>query len=380
MGLYIKDRIYNKHDILLLFLFSIFFNLFFIFIFKDRLYFDALKAIAFGREYLIDKENFYICSKTFIGPVLWFLVSERFGIWGLKLINVLSFSGLFAIQYSIGRKIYRHRIVILALFLFAFYLGTNLNIIAGEQDDNITALLFTLGVFLYLKTGKPFFSSLLMGLAFLFKFSSGIFYIGFASYLLVKRYRKEFLLSMIGMSAPFLFINFLDNFNSISILWKTVVQLESVVMLTGAAAWKTLFLKLLTTGMVPFFLVSLWWYRKKKNDFNFLFLLIPSAYFVSVVVSRYINSSIFIMMQAMLFLSFLMAEFLLSSEYFRKGSLGRFFIIFGLSLYLLYGISATYYNIKHYTYDATKGHILECHLSEKDVEYFPPSGLEGRTR
>jgi hypothetical protein len=343
--------LYRRFNIGLVLASSLLFKLFFIFVFKYRFYSDVIKAIRFGKSYFINKGDFFTLSinnKTFLGPLLWFLTYHRFSIWGLKIFNIICFILLFVIQYFLGRKIYKHNTIVIALFLFSFYIGTNLNIIAGEQDDNLAILLFSLGVLLYVYIGRVFLSSLLMGMGFLFKFSTGIFYVGFVLNLLIKRNWRGFLLSGLGMSIPFLCINFIDHFNSTRIL------LTSFAIQVGCSAWGNVWFKLFSTGILFSFLMSLWVCLKEKNDFNLLFFMISSSYLFYVLINRDAYAASYIMMQSILFSSFLIAEFLLKNEYFGKGTFRNFIIGGILILYLLISTLVIHHNISQ---DTT--HILK---------------------
>jgi len=128
-----------------------------------RVYYDVSKALNFG--YLVHQKTFSIYtdiinSKTFLGPLLWFYLYRAGGLVGLQLFNLLVFVLLFLTVYALGKGRYGTPTIILALFLFAFYAGTNRNISAGEPDDNIAALFFGLGVLFYLNTGRVFSSAL----------------------------------------------------------------------------------------------------------------------------------------------------------------------------------------------------------------------------
>jgi hypothetical protein len=334
---------YKRFDVTILLVSALLLKLFFIFTFKLNVYPDVIRAIEAGRTYFMNKEVFFINNKIFLGPLLWFFTYHHFGIWGLKIVNLASFILMFIVQYLIGRKKYSHPTTLIALFLFSFYVGTNLNIIAGEQDDNLATLLFSLGILFYLYRGGTFFPSLLMGIGFLFKFSTGIFYLGFALYLLVKRDWKGFLLSGIGMLLPFLYINFIDHFYSAHIL------LKSLGFQAGYSTWEDVYFKLFSTGMLFSFLISLWVFLNEKKDHNLLFFLLSSIYLLYVVVNRDVAAASFVMMQSIFFSSFLIGEFLIKNEYFGKGVLRRIIIGIVLLIYFFITLLITQYNLNNCT-------------------------------
>ena len=243
-----------------------------------------------------------------MGPVFWFYIYELFGIFGLKLCNLIIFVLLFFTHYALGKGRYSRATIICALFLVAFYVGTNRNIVAGEPDDNMATLLFSLGVLVYLNTGRTFSSSVLMGAAFLFKFWIAIFCLGFGLYLLSKRRWRELWPVAIGMLLPFLLINFVDGFESTRSLW------VSLNVQKGFSRWGDVAIKMLSTGMVFCVLASGWTWLKRRNDSNTLFFLVSSIYFVYVVVNRDAWAASFVMMQCLMFSSFLIAELVLHTH------------------------------------------------------------------
>lgn len=205
-------------------------------------------------------------------------------------------------MYALGKGRYSTPTIVLALFLFAFYAGTNRNIAAGEPDDNIAALFFSLGVLVYLSTARTFLSSLIMGVGFLFKFWVAIFCAGFGLYLLLKKPLRDHWLAALGMGAPFLLINFVDGFESMRALW------VSSELQRGYSTWESVGFKMLSTGMLVSVLISGWTWLKQRNDHNTLFFLLSSSYGIYVLVNRDAWAVSFVMMQCIIFSSFLIAE------------------------------------------------------------------------
>lgn len=337
-------RFYKRFGILSVFASALLLKLFFIFRYKDRLYGDAIRALIVGKDYFLNSFPPFIHNKTYLGPLSWFFIYQHSGIWGLKVINIMSFIALFAVQYFIGRKVYKYSILVVALFLFSFYVGTNLNVIAGEQDDSLAMLLFSLGILWYLKKDRVFLPSLLMGIGFLFKFSIGVFYSGFIVYLVIKRKWKRCLLSTAGMLAPFICVNLIDHFHSLNIL------LISFGIQSGFSSWGIIYFKLFSTGMLFSFLISLWVCIKEKSDFNTLFFWLSSSYLFYVLLIREAHSASSGMMQSLLFSSFLIATFLFKNEYFFKRIPRPSIIVIVLVLYLLITTAITAHNIHYDTH------------------------------
>ena len=274
-----------------------------------RVYYDVVKAVNFG--YLVHLKNFsidadIINSKTFLGPLIWFYLYQSGGVVGLQLFNVVVFILLFLTVYALGKGRYGTPTIILALFLFAFYAGTHRNVSAGEPDDNIAALFFGLGVLLYLNTRRIFFASLLMGVAFLFKFWIAVFWLAFGFYLLTQGRLRDLWPTGLGMALPFLLINCVDGLQSMRSL------LVSLGVQKGISSWQAVGFKMLSTGMIFSLLASGWTWLKHRNESNTLFFIIPTTYFLYILLNRDAFAASFVMMQCLMFSSFLIAEFLLT--------------------------------------------------------------------
>ncbi len=307
-----------------------------------RVYYDVSKALNFG--YLVHQNTFSIYtdiinSKTFLGPLLWFYIYQAGGLVGLQLFNLVVFVLLFLTVYALGKGRYRTPTIILALFLFAFYAGTNRNIAAGEADDNIAALFFGLGVLYYLNTGRVLLSALLMGLAFLFKFWVAVFCLGFAIYLLTQGRLHHLWLAGLGMGLPFLLINCIDGFQSMRSL------LISLSVQKGISPWQNVGFKMLSTGMIFSVLASAWTWLKHRNTPNTLFFVIPATYFLYVLLNRDAFAASFVMMQCLMFSSFLIAECLLMPMIPQSDGLRRSAVAVFCAAYLGVTVAITYQNL-----------------------------------
>ncbi|UCC39883.1 MAG: glycosyltransferase family 39 protein [Candidatus Aminicenantes bacterium] len=332
-------RFLERFDIVLLLTLALLFKIILIILFEYKLYPDVIRTVMVGQEYIVDKNMMSITSKTYVGPVVWYSVVRFFGIWGLKIVNLVAFVFLFIIQYMMGKKSYKRDSLLIALFLFSFYVGTNLNLVAGEQDDFFSPLFFCLGVLIYLYRGNAFLSAFLMGLGFLFKFSAGIFFVGFVLYLLIKKKWRQVVLSTAGMVIPFLTLNLIDGFYSLNNFFYAFQAQH------GYSSWGAILFKFFSTGIVFAVVFSLWTLFHEKSNTNLLFFIIPSLYPVYALLNRVAYSASYVMMFGILFFSFLLAEFLLKNRYFGKGK-KRTFLIFGaLVFYLVITSLITLHNL-----------------------------------
>jgi hypothetical protein len=321
---------------------SIAVKLIFIGYLDGRAYYDVAKAVNFG--YLVHQQTFSIYtdivnSKTFLGPIFWFYLYQAAGLAGLKIFNLLVFGALFFTVYALGKGRYPDATVVLALFLFAFYAGTNRNIAAGEPDDNIAALLFGLGVLVHLNTARPFPSALLMGSAFLFKYWAVIFCAAFGLYLLSTGRWREVLPAGVGMLLPFLFINLFDGFQSLRSLWISLSVQKDIT------PWREVGLKMLSTGMIFAVLASAWAWLKCRSDVNTLFFLPTATYFIYVLAVRDAFAASFVMMQCLMFASLLIAELLRTQTLLRSGLLRRRAMIVSCCSYIAITSAITYQHL-----------------------------------
>ena len=213
-----------------------------------RVYPDVNRALNYA--HLVQQGAFSIQTgvindKTFVGPLLWLRLYEWAGVKGLLAFNVAAFVALCGVHYGLGRRRYDGWTRAIALALFAFYVGTNRNIVAGEPDDNLAALLVGVGLLIYLDTRLVLAAGLCIGAGFLFKFWVAIFGLGFACYLIWKRPWREFAWALCGMGAPFLALNGVDGMASFRALF------VSLGIQHGYSPWGQLGSKLLSTGLLP---------------------------------------------------------------------------------------------------------------------------------
>lgn len=338
-GLMQRTTLYTLGIILLT---SVILKLIVIWYLDGRVYYDVAKAVNFG--YLVHQKTFSIYtdiinSKTFLGPLLWFYLYQACGLVGLQLFNLLVFVSLFLTVYALGKGRYSTPTIVLALFLFAFYAGTNRNIAAGEPDDNIATLFFSLGVLWYLNTRRVFPASLLMGLAFMFKFWVAVFCVGFGFYLLTEGRLRPLWLAGLGMVLPFLLINCIDGFQSMRAL------LISLNVQKGISPWEVVGFKMLSTGMIFSLLASAWTWLKHRNKHDTLFFVIPATYFLYVLLNRDAFAASFVMMPCLMFSSFLIAEFLLMPTILQNGRFRSGAIVVFCAAYLGVTAAITYQHL-----------------------------------
>ncbi len=321
-----------------LFAVAILFKVALIVAFSGRLYPDVIGAVNLGKEALGGVAGYRITSKTFVGPVLWYGVYHLAGLWGLKLVNLGLFAGLLVLHARLGRKLFGAETVVFASVLFAFYPGTNLNVAVGEQDDLATLLFFALGTWRFASRRDAFVPGLLIGIAFLFKFSAAIFALGFVLTLLVRRQPRAAALSILGMALPFVLLNVFDGFSSLENL------AYAVGVQQGFSSWRGVGFKLLSTGLLPAVALSWWVWWRRRDEAHLLFTLVPTAYLAYVILNRDAWAAGFVMMQGIFFASFPLAELLAGREPGTPWAGRRTLAGGALAAYLLVATSITLVN------------------------------------
>jgi hypothetical protein len=275
-----------------------------------RVYQDVPRALNFAA--LLTRGDFSIQTslinhKTFLGPITWFWLYRWAGVRGLLTFNLAAFLALCGVQYRLGRGRYDDSTCAVAMVLFAFYVGTHRNVAAGEPDDNIAALLFALGMLIYVDTRRVLVAGLFIGVGFLFKFWVAIFGVGFAAYLVWKRSWRDLAWALAGMGVPFLALNCIDRLAS----FRSVFL--SLSLQHGYSSWNDLGFKFLSTGLLPIALVATaaWW--KRRSDVNTLFWFVSIVYPVYTILNRDAFAASFVLMLTMLFASSLLTETLLDA-------------------------------------------------------------------
>lgn len=311
-----------------------------IFVFFDRVYYDVFVAVNVGRGFLDDPGVYHITNKTWLGPALWSLIYGSLGLTGLKLANLLFFAVACAIQAAIGRERYSGETTCVALFLFAFYPGANLNVVAGEQDDTFTVLLLALGVLLYLRHRRLFLAALVMGTAAVFKLSAGIYAAGFLVYVLLAEGFRPSVKAAMAVLLPFLLLNFIDGFASLTNLASAFDNQSN------SSDWKEISFKLFSTGLLPSVAIGWWMFRRGRTERDLFFALVPTMYLLYVLVNSDAFSAGYVMMLGMIFSAFPLAGFLLH-EMPRPGLSRRAIVVIALTGYMLASTVITLHNLSH---------------------------------
>lgn len=325
------------------------FKLAFILYSGERVYYDVNLPLTHGKAFF-EKPGSQVKLilpgvKTYIGSIAWYRLYEIFGVYGLKAFNLAAFALLFGLQYAIGRKCFPPRVTAAALFIFAFYAGTNLNVAAGEQDDMTAAIFFTLGVVLYVYGRGAFLAALVMSAGLLFKYTAGIYAIGFIIYLIYTRDIRKLFLALAGLTLPFLCLNLVTGFSSMEAL----LRMSNLKRHFFFSPPGLVLYKFFSTGMSLFLPLSAWAALRDRSRTNALLFCLSSVYIVFAVATLNAYSSGFHMMQSVLFSSFLVAEVLLADTYPGAVRPGRLFRVSILVLYLLVTTSITLRNLSRDT-------------------------------
>ncbi len=141
------------------------------------------------------------------------------------------------------------------------------------------------------------------------------------------------------MSLPFLLINGIDGFASMRAL------LKSVGIQHRYSDWEEVGFKMLSTGMTFSVLASAWMWLKRRNDPNTLFFLVSSTYFVYVVLIRDAFAASFVMMQCLMFSSFLMAELALTAQSLRNHRWRAGALMLSCAIYVVITSAITYQHL-----------------------------------
>ena len=318
----------------------------------DHVYPDVGIALGFGKEALgldstgtgCEARDLLINSRTLLGPILWFWVHDLAGLTGLRAVNFALFLALFGVQFALGRRAYPPVVVSTALFLSMFYVGTNLNVIAGEQDDMVVGVLVATAVLIHVRQDRPFFASLVMGLSFLFKFTTAVFWVGFVVYLLFRRQKRAVLLSGVGMALPFLAYNALTHGAGFASL------AHSLEVQSRFSPWSEVAFKLFSTGLVPAVLISAWVASRRLGGHDLLFFCVSAAYLPYVLIMRDAYAASYVMMTSVVFSSFLIARFLVRfGQDRRRAGWGRPVFVTALAAYLVATTAITVHNLVHDT-------------------------------
>jgi len=294
----------------------------------DRAYTDVMRSVGFGagvKSGVIGIRTHVDNSKTFVGPLLWIRLAERFGLAGIRAFNVAAFVAIFAVQAAIGRRLFGRRVTLYALALTAFYTGTIRNVVASEPDDMMASLLFALGALVWVagwtESGPAAASAprsatagLLMGCAFLFKFWILIVFGGFALFLATRRAWTSIAAAAVAFAIPMLVVTLVDGGASVAGFF------GSARRQSGYSPWAVVAARLFVTGLLPAFVAAgLAAVRRPGLPTAFAFL-VPAPYLFYVVGMQDAFAVTFVMMLCLVFWSFPIAVLLLES---RRLAVGR---------------------------------------------------------
>lgn len=308
---------------------------------------DVVSVVNFGygiHEGVLSLRTHTHPTRTWVGPVMWFQLFQLAGPWGLKIVDMLAFLVLVGVQYALGRRLYSGETLLLALFLYAFFFAGHRQVMAGEPDDLVASILFAAGLLVFLQRDRVVVASALMGLGFLFKFWIAILFGGFLLFLL---WQKRWLLlprAVIGFALPFLAVNLVDGFASLTSLLRSLESRE------GATAWSYVGWRLFSTGLLPAVILAGWTRAREPSIHNQLFFLIPATYLAYMCLFRDAYGTTGVMNLCMLLLSFLIARFLLINPYMGSGRGRQRVLASLLAAYVLTSVGFALYDSSRATH------------------------------
>jgi hypothetical protein len=275
-----------------------------------RAYGDVLRSVSFGlgvEEGIISIRTHVDNTKSFLGPLLNAAVYDAGGLPAIKMLNLGLFVALYATMFALGRGQHDDRVILVALFLLAFYAGGHRNIAAGELEDSLASVLFAGALLGYLRFGIVFASAALMGLAFLTKFWVAVFIGAFGIFLLLARRWRQAVLAAAGALLPVAVITALDGGATLRSLVMTVDRQM------GFSSWQLLGFRMFSTGLLPTVVVSAWMVARRPDARRLLYFGLVAGYFAYVILFRDAHAVTFVMMLCLVFAGYLVAEFLVHS-------------------------------------------------------------------
>jgi len=307
-----------------------------------RVYGDVLRSVNFGLgvgEGLISITTHVDNTRSFLGPMLNAALYRAGGVWAIKLFNALTFIGLCLAMIRIGRRRFAERVVVVALFLLAFYAGGHRNVVAGEVEDNLASLMFAAGLLLHLETRRTLPASVLMGVALLLKFWIAIFLGAFGLFLMMRRRWRDAAAMTVGGLLPFALVSSIDGGATVRSLLMTVDRQQ------GYSTWTLVVARLLSTGLLPTIAISAWTVRKRPSNHGTLFFTLVASYFAYVLLFRDAHAITFVMMLCLVPAGFLVADFLVHSPLVGAGRPGRLRLTVVLALYAVGNLGIAWQNL-----------------------------------
>lgn len=276
----------------------------------DRVYGDVLKAVHFGWLVAIgvyDPARDVVNSKTFVGPWLDHRLFAAAGLPGLRAASLALFVATGALLASIARGRFDERTRLLALFLFAFYVGTQRTIVAGELDDHVATLLLAAGVFLVLERARLVLGCAVIGCGFLFKFWVAIFGFGLVVWLAAAGRSRRIPATVCALGVPFVALALVDGGGS----------LRALTVSTGLSlrfsTWGTVAFKCVSTGLLPVVAVTIAaWLERGRRDDDLLLVCLSCSYLAYVLLARDAHAATTMMSTTLVFAAPLVAAWMLA--------------------------------------------------------------------
>ncbi len=321
-----------------------------------RVYGDVQRAINFG--YAVDEGRAHITThsdqtKTFVGPLIWYRLFLAGGAGAVKAVNFVFFVLLFAAQLALARRLTNDETALVTAVLFAFYVGTVRNVVAGEPDDMVAALCVAAAILAWVTRGRGDLAGGLAGVGFLFKFWAGIFFLGFAAYLAHQRRWKELAIAGAASVVPFALINLVDRGQSLrGLLYSAGIQ-------QGYSSWNIVAFKLVSTGILAGTLIAAYQQWRRPTEAGKLLLPLALAYPIYMVLMRDAHAASFVGMLWIVFAGPLLALWVLQ---LRPPGVSRKVVAGAvLAVYVVVATGLAAYRLHHDTQDLylTRGDSYE---------------------
>jgi hypothetical protein len=166
----------------------------------------------------------------------------------------------------------------------------------------LAGALVVLAGWLWLRLRYAWLTGLVLGVAFLFKFWAAIFAVGFVVYLVSERHWRNTAWALTAFCAPLAILDLVTGGVGTRSLVFSLLKQHSI------STWATIAFRMLSTGILPVTVISLWaWRRDPTEDRRFLWLM-QAAYLAYVRSMRDAFAVTFVMMVCLAFSSFLVSE------------------------------------------------------------------------
>lgn len=317
---------------------------------EGRAYGDVLRSVSFGlglENGIISIRTHVDNTKSFLGPLLTAALYHAGGLTAIRLMNMLLFGALFVTMARIGRRIADARLVLVALFLFAMYAGGHRNVAAGEIEDSLASVLFAVGLLVYLETRRVLGAAVLMGIAFLVKFWIAVFLGVLGLYFLVRREWRQAARLTLGALLPVAAISIADGGATIQGLLMTVGRQA------GYSRWPLVASRLITTGLLPTVLVSVWALVRHPSGYRPLFFGLVAGYLTYVLLFRDAHAVTFVMMFCLVPGGFLVADFLVNSPLVGAARTGPVRLTIVLAMYAAGNLAVAWQHLYRDTHPFT---------------------------